>query len=108
MKDKTLSKSTLDNIKENMDEIKSLNDWDKKIGMIKDTRKLISEEKIKLSKLKNSLEDELEDENIDFGKMNLEKVISKIKKSNNLEKKIDNIKLLKLWLNQQKSKVIKN
>ena len=107
MKDKSLSKNNSDIIKDNMEQIKSTNDWDRKIELIKETRELVKDEKIKLSKLKNSLDEELEDEEIDFGKMNLEKVISKIQKNSNLEKKIENIKLLKLWLKQQKSKVLK-
>lgn len=107
MKDKTLSKNLSDIIKDNMEQIKSINNWDVKIGLIKETKDLIKEEKLKLSELKESMDKDLEDDNIDFGKMDLEKVISKIQKNSNLEKKVENINLLKLWLKQQKNKVCK-
>lgn len=94
-------------IENNMDKIKNLNDWEQKITLIKETRELIQKEKNKLNEYRTSIDNDLDDD-IDFGKMDLEKVISKINKTDNLEKKIKNLKLLKLWIQQQKNKVIKN
>lgn len=93
-------------IENNMDKIKNLNDWEQKIILIKETRELILNEKTKLNDYRTSIDNDLDDD-IDFGKMDLEKVISKINKTDNLEKKIKNLKLLKLWIQQQKNKVIK-
>lgn len=99
------NKSINNKIEDNMNKIKNLNDWEHKIQLIKETRELISNEKIKLNEYKESIDNDLDDD-IDFGEMDLEKVISKINKTENLEKKIKNLKLLKLWIKQQKNKVI--
>lgn len=106
MKDKTLSKNNLDIIKNNMEKIKLIENWNEKIILITETRELIKTQKIQLSKFKNLLNSDI-DEDVDFGEINLEKVISKIQKNNNLQKKINNLKLLKLWIKKQKNIVIK-
>lgn len=103
------NKTTNDSIKiisDNMEKIKNLNDWDNKVSLIKETRELVKKQKYKLSKLKNDISNFDEDEDIDFGKMDLSKIINKINKTKNLEKKIQNLKLLKIWIKQQKNKVI--
>lgn len=105
MKDKTKSISKSDTIKDNMEQIQSLNDWDTKISLIKETKKLIKLEKKHLGELKNKLDNDLEND-FEFGKMDLKKVISKIHKNKNLEDKVDKLQLLKLWLKQQKNRVI--
>ena len=106
MKDKTLSKNNLDIIKNNMEKIKLIENWNEKIILITETRELIKTQKMQLSKFKNLLNSDI-DEDVDFGEINLEKVISKIQKNNNLQKKINNLKLLKLWIKKQKNIVIK-
>ena len=103
------NKTTNDIIKtisDNMVKIKNLNDWDNKIYLIKETRELVTKQKYKLSKLRNEISTFDEDDDIDFGKMDLSKIINKINKTKNLEKKIQNLKLLKIWMKQQKNKVI--
>lgn len=103
------NKTTNDSIKiisDNMEKIKNLNDWDNKVSLIKETRELVKKQKYKLSKLKNDISNFDEDEDIDFGKMDLSKIINKINKTKNLEKKVQNLKLLKIWMKQQKNKVI--
>lgn len=104
MKDKELSLNTIETIEENMNKIKSLNDWESKISLIKETKEMIKKEKIHLSSMKKKLDEDLED-NLEFGKMNLEKVIGKIHKNKSLNDKIEKVRLLKLWLQQQKDKV---
>jgi len=105
MKDTQLSSSNIDSIKKNMENIKSLNEWTSKLSLIKETKQMIKQEKITLSEMKRKIDEDL-DEDLEFGKMDLEKVIGKIHKNKNLNEKIDKIRLLKLWLKQQKDKVI--
>ncbi|ADO67085.1 hypothetical protein crov052 [Cafeteria roenbergensis virus] len=114
MKDKSLSKNNTNStnnktnieiIHENMNKIKDLNDWDYKIILIKETKELIQNEKINLNNMKNKIDEELE-EQLEFGKLDLKKVIEKIHKNKNLEDKIEKLRLLKLWFKHQKDKVI--
>ena len=111
MTDKTKDKIILNNIQiiNNMEKIKLLNDWDTKISLINETKEMINNEKTHLLRLKNIISNnDYEDNDIEFGKMDLDKVISKIYKNKNLEDKIKKLQLLKLWIKQQKNKVIKN
>jgi len=103
-----MKKNNYKTIKNNMKEIKETgDDWENKISLIKSTKVLINKEKIKLSELKKSLDNfEDFDEEIDFEKLDINEIISKIDK-NSLEKKIKNLKYLKLWAQYQKSKVLK-
>ena len=111
MTDKTKDKIILNNIQiiNNMEKIKLLNDWDTKISLINETKEMINNEKTYLLRLKNIISNnDYEDNDIEFGKMDLDKVISKIYKNKNLEDKVKKLQLLKLWIKQQKNKVIKN
>lgn len=109
METKNKNQNNITTIKNNMEIIQNLNDWDNKVKLIKDTRELVKKEKNKLSKLRNEITRNIdEDENEDFEEMDLSKVINKINKTKNLEKKIEYLRLLKIWIKQQKNKVIKD
>jgi len=92
-------------IDNNIETIKKSTDWDEKISLIKNTKLLIQNEKKELYKFKNKLNEDL-DEDIDFESFDLDSVIAKINKTNNLSKKIKYLKYLKQWFNQQKNTVL--
>lgn len=101
----TFSNNNFKIIENNMNEIKSLNNWDNKIELIKKTKSIIYQEKNNLKNLKLFLSQDL-DEEIEFEKFDIKKSINKIKKQNDLNKKIQNLKYLKLWFKKQQEQVL--
>lgn len=94
----------MDKIEKNINSIKTSDDWDYKIKKIKTTKKMISAEKNTLYKYKNDLNEDNTSE-IDFEDFDLDNVINKINKTENLSKKIKYYKLLKVWYENQKKLV---
>lgn len=94
----------MDIIDENMTQIQSSDNWEKKINLIKKTREMINKEKNELDELQENLDEELDDD-IDFEDFDLQKTINKVQKSNNIKSQIENLKLLKCWMEQQKNSV---
>ena len=102
-----MSSSSFETINKNMDIIKNTDKWDEKFVIIKNTQELIKKQQKHLLELKKLINIDLE-EDIDFGKMNITNVIEKIKNNNNLDEKVKSLRLLKLWINQQKNMVFKS